>query len=345
MAVFKLVLENIDKGMAGQNVGLPMGLPKLSSYVCDVQKGRYDLIAGKTSSGKTAFADQCYVLNPFNYSRTQAAKDRNVKLDILYHSLEISAEEKFAKMAVRQLYEQFGIVSDFRELLSLGNYKMSPELRQKVEELKPWFDELEERVSMMDTYTTPDAIGRQIMEFASNNGTFKDEGGRTVYTPNHPNHFVIVLVDTINLIEPGPKQTLKEAMDDLSKKFIWFRNVCKFTLVPIQQFNANVSDPRRTAQGNLEPISDDIEDSKRPSKDCNTFIAIFDPFEVKIKNHRGYDITRLRSSFRQIQVLKNRNGERGVRLGLHFAGNLGLFQELPKGEEMTDADYLRCENF
>jgi len=351
MSIFDSSIESIEDGIKGLNKGLPMGLPRTTNIISDVQRARYDLIAGKTSAGKTAFVDQCYVINPLNYLlENDMSVTGDIKYDALYFCLEISPEDKVTKLITRKLHDEFGDYVDTSHLLSKGNNKIDPEIREKINGLKPYFDTLEERVHMYDAYTTAQEIINKVLRFAKENGTFKIEDGREVYYPNHPNHYVLLIVDTINLLTPSAGQSLFDAITKLSKKMIWFRNVCKFTPVILQQFNSNINDPLRVRSGKVDPIGDDLEDCKRPSKDCNTFLSVFDPFEAALKKHHGYDIPRMKGKYRQLQFIKNRDGERGGVLGLHFLGKIGQFNELPRpkpahvigpgtGEYMCDQDY------
>lgn len=349
MSVFDSALKSIDDGIDGKNKGLPMGLPRTTNIVYDVQRARYDLIGGKTSAGKTAFVDQCYVINPLNYLlENDASVTGDVEYDALYFCLEISPEDKVTKLIARKLNDEFGEYVDTSYLLSKGNNKISTSIRTKINSLKPYFDTLEEKVHMYDIYLTAQDIINKVLDFANKNGKLVREGNRDVYYPNHPNHYVLIIIDTINLLTPEQGQNLKDAIDKLSKKMIWFRNVCKFTPVVLQQFNSNINDPKRIALGKVDPIADDLEDSKRTSKDCNTFFSVFDPIETGLKKHKGYDIARMKGNYRQLGFLKNRDGDRGGFVGLHFAGKIGMFKELPKpkpkhvlgsGDYMCDQDY------
>ena len=42
--VYNKVLANVDRGIQGLNRGLPMGLPRTSSVINDVQRGRYNFL-------------------------------------------------------------------------------------------------------------------------------------------------------------------------------------------------------------------------------------------------------------------------------------------------------------
>ena len=337
--IFDELIAKADQGMAGRNAGLPMGLPTLGKAINHIQRGRYDVIAGKTSAGKTAFVDQCYVMEPFKYYMEH--KDTlGIKLDWLYFSLEIAPVKKFTKLAARALWDQHKIETSLSELLSLGDNKLSPSKREKLGELRGFFDEFEKCMHIYDAYDTSLEISNKIYDFYKANGTFTKVKGRTIYTPNHSNHYVIIVIDTVNLLGTTERGNLKSAIDDLSKKMIWYRNVCEASPVICHQYNAEISNPMRIAQKRMEPQSDDLEDSKRTSKDCDTYISVFDPSELGLrKSPGGYDLEKLKNKFRQIKIHKNRDGDRDIRFGSKFMGHIGMFEELKPSALMTPADY------
>ena len=43
--------------------------------------------------------------------------------------------------------------------------------------------------------------------------------------------------------------------------------------------------------------------------------------------------------FRSVRLIKNSYGEDDIRIGLGFLGQAGIFKELPKRKDITDADY------
>lgn len=342
--IFNQVVADAEKGMEGGNTGLPMGLPVLDDIVNRVQRECYYLVAGKTSAGKTAFVDQCFVMSPFTEYLNMNNDD--IKIDWLYFSLEIAPARKFTKIAAREIWERYGVQTSVAELLSQGNHELSPEKLELLMGLEDYFKEFEKHMHIYDAYDTPMKISNQIHRFFSHHGTFVKRNGRTIYTPDHPNHYVIIIIDTINLVTPEDRQNLKGAMDQVSKDMIWYRNVCSATPVVCQQYNAEIASPARFAQKRFEPIPDDLEDSKRPSKDCNTYFSVFDPSELGIKKSPGgYDLTILRNKFRQIKVHKNRDGDRDIRVGCKFIGEIGKFVELKPSREMTEADYQEAIKF
>jgi hypothetical protein len=63
----------------------------------------------------------------------------------------------------------------------------------------------------------------------------------------------------------------------------------------------------------------------------------------------GYSINKLKDQFgakyfRSLRLIKNSYGEDDVRVGLGFMGQIGMFKELKKMKDMTDADYESVVN-
>ena len=67
MKIFDGVIENINRGKEGLNSGLTMGFKRLTQYIPNIQQGTYYVVGGETSSGKTAFVDNSFIYNPYDY--------------------------------------------------------------------------------------------------------------------------------------------------------------------------------------------------------------------------------------------------------------------------------------
>jgi hypothetical protein len=69
----------------------------------------------------------------------------------------------------------------------------------------------------------------------------------------------------------------------------------------------------------------------------------------KVNDPSGYELNKLIDGygakyFRSLRLIKNSYGEDDVRIGLGFMGQIGMFKELPKKKDMTDADYESVTN-
>jgi replicative DNA helicase len=83
MTIFDNVLNDIEDGMRGKNVGLPNGFNRLNTILFNTQKKTYYTIAGEPGSGKSSLA-----LHMFIYSPYTQLKDKK-KLKVLYISKEL----------------------------------------------------------------------------------------------------------------------------------------------------------------------------------------------------------------------------------------------------------------
>jgi hypothetical protein len=69
----------------------------------------------------------------------------------------------------------------------------------------------------------------------------------------------------------------------------------------------------------------------------------------KVPDPSGYDLDRLKDEygakyFRSLRLIKNSYGEDDIRIGLAFLGQIGMFKELPKRKDITEADYMSVIN-
>jgi replicative DNA helicase len=133
----------------------------------------------------------------------------------------------------------------------------------------------------------------------------------------------------------------KESIDTVSKYFVWFRNTTSLSFVMIQQLNRAKDNPDRIKANMLEPMLSDWKDSGNTIQDCNVAISIFSPYNSQMNEHRGYSIARLKDRYRDIAILKNRYGPAPIHIGVAYYGAVGRFEELPKKENITEADYDR----
>ena len=66
-------------------------------------------------------------------------------------------------------------------------------------------------------------------------------------------------------------------------------------------------------------------------------IALFYPYREKIARCEGYPIQNvLKKRFRLVQILKNRYGIADASKGTSFFGEIGMYREIPKPDEIGD---------
>lgn len=110
----------IEKGKAGNNVGLSIGLPKIDHMIGGIQLNRYYTIAASSSVGKTALI--IYIL--YRLFKDYSKED----IRCIYFSLEIGADVLLSKLLALYCAEEYGVylttndIFSFESPLSDHNY-------------------------------------------------------------------------------------------------------------------------------------------------------------------------------------------------------------------------------
>lgn len=342
------VFKAIYKGKEGGNIGLSMGFKELDDFTCGIQKARYDLVFGKEKSGKSAFVNSSYILNPYEELR-KIRKTNNLK--VFYFSLEMSKTAVISKWLCDALYTKYKILVDTSLVLGKKKDKLLPnDVYDKLEELREYFyNMLNSSVTIIDEQLNPTGIKIEIDNYAKANGRM--ENG--VYYPNNPDQTVIIIIDTAgNLVWEKVEgiTNMKITIDQQSRFNRRFRNKYGYTPVMVMHSNRGLDDINREKEGDIFPKVSDIKESGQVSQDINLCMCVFDPSpylerpNIDLKNVVGnYNIKRIHKRFRSIGVLSNRDGECYVRKGMLFIGETGRFYELPKANEMDENYYKHIE--
>ena len=111
---FEQLKNEVQAGLDGRNNGIPMGFDRLNRFI-GIRKSMYFLVGGLTGSGKTSFIDDAFVLNPVDWYLTQ--KDPQIKLKIIYRSMERSRTYKLAKWVSRKIFIDHGTTIPVTKLL------------------------------------------------------------------------------------------------------------------------------------------------------------------------------------------------------------------------------------
>lgn len=343
--IFNNVLNSIDRGREGGNEGIPMGFPRLSNIIPNIQKERYITIAGGSGSGKSAFVDTAYVFNPLDWYM-ENKDNTDIKLHINYFSYEISDDRIISKQIARKIFKDHGLILDVNYILSFGQNRISDEHYELVKTYKNYFDSLSDHLTIYGSEgNNPTGVYRKLIDYAKKNGKLS-ESGVFKYIENDPKLFTINVFDHARLLPREQGFSIKENIDKLSQYLIYFRDYFKFTNVLLAQTNRNVGNiDRRKLEGDDLTISlDDISDSANPGQDSDLVLGIISPHKYGLGTYRRYNIEKLQNRARFLQIMKNRDGDADGTLGMLFLGENGFFKELPKVEEMTDVIYEKIRN-
>ena len=206
--------------------------------------------------------------------------------------------------------------------------------------------------------TTDNALGiyTECVQYAKDNGTihysefeYIDEMGQKQigknfdhYEPNDPHEFRFVVIDHMSLLQQAKGETLKMAIDEMSKFFAkYLRNRYGFSPIGIQQQSIQRESNDSVKIGRTRPDREGLADSKSTVLDENLLLGLYSPAKFGLKEYMGYDISRLKDKFRIVEVIASRDGEIGGLLPLYFDGATNTFWELPRPDDPQMEDWYR----
>jgi hypothetical protein len=345
---FDNLKKEVQNGMDGRNNGIPMGFNRLNRYI-GIRKSMYTLVGGLTGSGKTSFIDDAYVLNPFDWYISKANKT-DIKLRIIYRSMERSGTYKLAKWISRKIFMDEGYIIPVSKMLGWTE-KMTKDEHDLFLMYEKYAEKMKEVITIISGPENPVGIAKELKEHALQHGRIEQvDQYNKIYIPNNENEITLVVLDHIGLLKTTTAQpTKKQAIDKMSDELRYARDFYGYSPVVVSQFNRDISSPMRLKNGDVEPQLEDFADSSSTQNDADVVLALFDPMRYKVEDPSGYDLNKLRDEFgakyfRSLRLIKNSYGEDDVRIGLGFLGQIGMFKELPKQRDMIDDDYFSITN-
>lgn len=340
---FELLSKEVDKGLSGKNESIPMGFDRLNRYI-GIRKSIYFLVGGLTGSGKTSFIDDAFVLNPYEFIVSPKNKT-NMKLKVIYYSMERNRTYKLAKWVGRRIFLDYGITIPISKLLGWNN-KMNKDEHDMFLAQKDYIEGMNEVITIIDGTENPIGIAKNLKAYAENHGKIEQiDQYNKIYIPNDEDVVTIVVIDHIGLLKPTKDlPTKKQSIDKMSDELRYARDLYGYTPVVVSQFNRDIANPFRIKNGDVEPQLEDFADSSQTQNDADTVLSLFDPMRYKVADPSGYNLDKLKDEwgnkyFRSLRVIKNTYGGDDVRIGLGFCGEIGMFKELKKMKDMTDGDY------
>jgi replicative DNA helicase len=346
-------LKSVDEGLLGRNKGILTGMPRLSSFLNNIQKKRYFLVGAQQKTGKTAFIDDFFILSPY-------LLNPNVNIHWKYFSYEIdktSKKSKWTAYIMKKIYgidkgEDGGSIED-AYILSLGDRKLGAKHRLLIDEINTkYLEPLFSKIEFFEEREGPTGIYKHMMNHAASVGEIiyedyqqketDDYGkftGNTITKQriagfkNKTDITTIFIVDHVGLMRLERGFTKKQNIDKLSDYSVILRNLFEFIPVLVSQFNRELSkvDRLKFSGEELQPSIEDFKDTGCMSEDASVVIALFNPtLFPHIKNHLGYDLKKIGNGYRSLHILANRHGITGANISLNLEGNTGICTELPK---------------
>ncbi len=337
----ELLLEDIERGIKGENKGIPTGFPVIDSNTNGLQKSMYHLVGGNSGTGKTSYVDEAYVLNP--YAWWLANRDKtDIKIEWEYNSMERNTKYKLAKWTCLKLFKDYKIIMDVPTMLGWSGkkYDITDDIKEKVLKSGTYFDEMFNSgiIRIHDGGENPTGIYNRLNKLASERGQILQVNEFTRrYVPNDPNLHIIVINDHIGKLSGERNFTDKELIDKHSQYMGIVRDRYGFIIVDISQFNRAIGNLERFKNKDVSPEPDDFKSSGDMYENADLVFALFNPYKIKVNDFLGYDIPKFiakngENRFRSISILKNSYGADDIIVGLNFLGENGSFRELPTAD-------------
>lgn len=332
--------------------------PKFSEYLPGIMQKTYYLITANSKVGKTQIADFMFLYHPYNFVKNNP--ESGIKVKIFYYSLEMDLESKITAGISKHIFETSKLVVPVNQILSMNRkHRLTDDVYQKILEAETYFEELQDILTISDDQQNPTGIYKQMYKYAMDNGkiftkpiTIKDPdtGIETVkqvfdyYVPNDPNEYRIILVDHLAELSTESGMDIKGTIEKHSNYMRILRNMFGFIPVDVQQQAAAQESLDKFKAGKLEPSTEGLGETKLTARKANVILGLFSPAIHEIPKYRGYDIERLQDNYRNLSIIRQRNGISGVNVGLYFNGASNYFKELPKGIEMQEQHYQAILN-
>jgi len=332
--------------------------PKFSEYLPGIMQKTSYLLTASSKVGKTQIADTMFLYHPYDFIRSHP--DSDIKVKIFYFSLEMDLESKITAGISKHIFEKSRLIVPVNQILSMNRkHRLTDDVYQKILEAEDYFEQLEDILIISDAQQNPTGIYKQMYKYALDNGkiTYKkvklkdpETGEESIkevfdyYTPNNPNEYVIILTDHLAELNCEQGKDIKWNIEKHSDYGRILRNMFGYIPVDVQQQAASQESLDKFKANKLEPSIEGLGETKLTARKANVILGLFSPAIHEIPRYKNYNIERLNDNFRNLSIIRQRNGVSGVNVGLYFNGASNYFKELPRGVDMTEQYYKAIED-
>ena len=102
------ILKNKQLREEGKDISIPFPFPRFSEEIPGIQKGRYIIVTANSKVGKTQLSDFLFLYWAYRFTKETTT---NIKVKILYFTLEMSKEDKLKYALSHFLFLFKGIIS------------------------------------------------------------------------------------------------------------------------------------------------------------------------------------------------------------------------------------------
>lgn len=278
-----------------------------------------------------------------------------LKVKVLYFSLEMSAKEKYNEFLCHLLSRLDRIHIDTRTLRSVDKPCDSHifELLES-ERYQKYIQAYEEMVIFNDSDKNPTGINKKCRDYAMEHGHMNyktimvpnDLDGEMEekkvidpikpYTQDDENEYRIIILDNAaNLSLEKNCNSQRETIEKMSKYGITLRKQLNYIFVFIQHQSQSQESTENFKLNRTKPTADGMGDCKTVVRDLNCLIGLYNPAKFIDEDstqelYKGYNIKRLKNYCRFLEIIDDRDyGANGCYIALFFDGAISMFRELP----------------
>ena len=353
MSLTDRILDTLDNRrkriLEGDINCIPSPFRRLSNSFPGIEQAKYYLISGGPKAAKTQITNYLFVYTPILYAFEHPEQ---LRVKIFYFPLEETPENITLRFMSYLLYTLSGkqIRLSPTDLKSTNADKILDEEilnTLKSDEYQKILKFYEDNVLFIAN-RNPTGIYKTIKDYADKNGTIhrkkikitNKETGNTeeieafdYYEPADKKEYVIVITDHVSLLNQEKGMNLRETINKYSEYMMIIRNNYHYIPVCVQQQSTETSSLEAFKNNKIRPTMAGLSDSKYTSKDCSVMFGITNPFSFEVPEYLGYDISKLRSHARFLEIVLNREGESNDIAPLYFDGATNYFAELPPSKD------------
>jgi replicative DNA helicase len=333
---------------------LPFPFERFRRVYPGIEQGKILILSANQKVGKSKLADYLFIYEPLFYS----LEHPELKVKVLYFSLEMSAKEKYNEFLCHLLSRLDKIHIDTRRLRSVDR-PCDPHIFELLESerYQRYIQAYENMILFDDVTKNPTGVNKKCREYALEHGhlnytTVKvrnevtgEMEDRKVIDPLNPytqddedEYRIIILDNAANLtVEKGCKD-LRDTIEKMSKYNIILRKQLNYIVVFIQHQSQSQEGIENIKLDRMRPTVDGLGDCKTTARDASCIIGLYSPAKFNKKTYLGYNIERLKDHCRFLEILDDRDyGANGNICPLFFDGATSTFKELPK---LSDTESL-----
>lgn len=362
------VIQNLEKRRENAINGgancIPLPFKNFRTEIPGIEQGQYVIVTANQKVGKTNIANFVYLFHTLDYAYNNPDK---CSVHIIYFALEETISKIIERYMSYLLFQIDGIRISPTDLRSTSSDCPIPkDIIDKLssDEYQKRLKFFEECVQFDTENTNPTGVLRVCEEYAKSVGKYtshtikskgvleKDVSVFDSYVQNDVNHYKILMIDHVSLLDKENGYRTKDSVDKMSEYCVkYLRNRYNYTCVIIQQQASDAEGLDAIKQKKMIPTAATLSDSKYTGRDADLVLGLFDPSKFGLPQWLGYKIQDesgmgLKTYGRFMYVIANRNGEMGGICPLFFDGAVCNFEELPKPDDINAVSkyYARIQN-